>query len=106
MVGSGTQTLGNGAVLVYSSTLVLHNSGVCSNQVVYAPTEDAEICLKDSLYKESNDFQSGLPAHAIKLVLGDFNARVGRETDAHPAPWCYKKKTHITQNPMITENGC
>ena len=42
MVGSGTQTLGNGAVLVYSSTLVLHNSGVCTNWVVYAPTEDAK----------------------------------------------------------------
>ncbi|XP_063691252.1 uncharacterized protein LOC134823648 [Bolinopsis microptera] len=118
MAGSGTQTLSNGAVLVYSgrsngvrregvgvvlskkmkNTLIsytpvsgrvmtarLHSKHInISVTVVYAPTEDAEISLKDSFYKELNDVQSGLPAHDIKIVLGDFNARVGRDTDAHP----------------------
>ena len=39
-----------------------------------------KISLKDSFYNKLNGVQSGLPAHDSKLVLGDFNARVGRET--------------------------
>ena len=118
MPGSGTQILGNGAVLIFSGrsdgirrggvgvvlskkmknalisytpvservmTARLHSKHInISVTVVYAPTEDAENSMKDAFYRELNDVQSGLPAHDIKLVLGDFNARVGRDTDAHP----------------------
>ena len=118
MPGSGTQILGNGAVMIYSGrsdgmrregvavvlskkmknalisytpvservmTARLHSKHInISVTVVYAPTEDAETSKKDSFYRELNDVQSGLPVHDIKVVLGDFNARVGRDCDSHP----------------------
>ncbi|KAL5246977.1 hypothetical protein ACHWQZ_G018993 [Mnemiopsis leidyi] len=118
MPGSGNQTLGNGAVLMFSGradgvrrsgvgiilskkmknslisytpvsdrvmTARLHSKHInISVTVVYAPTEDAEPGTKDAFYRELNDVQSELPAHDIKLVLGDFNARVGRDNEAHP----------------------
>ncbi|KAL5251681.1 hypothetical protein ACHWQZ_G014726 [Mnemiopsis leidyi] len=118
MPGSGNQTLGNGAVLMFSGradgvrrsgvgiilskkmknslisytpvsdrvmTARLHSKHInISVTVVYAPTEDAEPSTKDAFYRELNDVQSELPAHDIKLVLGDFNARVGRDNEAHP----------------------
>jgi hypothetical protein len=118
MAGSGTQTLENGAVLIFSGrsdgvrregvaivlskkmknplisytpvservmTARLHSKHInISVTVVYAPTEDAESNTKDAFYRELNDVQSGLPVHDIKLVLGDFNARVGRDYNAHP----------------------
>ncbi|KAL5268053.1 hypothetical protein ACHWQZ_G004934 [Mnemiopsis leidyi] len=118
MPGSGNQTLGNGAVLMFSGradgvrrsgvgiilskkmknslisytpvsdrvmTARLHSKHInISVTVVYAPTEDAEPGTKDAFYWELNDVQSELPAHDIKLVLGDFNARVGRDNEAHP----------------------
>ena len=66
-------------------TARLHSKHInISVTVVYAPTEDAESTIKDAFYRELNDVQSGLPTHDIKLVLGDFNARVGRDSDAHP----------------------
>ncbi|KAL5251712.1 hypothetical protein ACHWQZ_G014757 [Mnemiopsis leidyi] len=118
MPGSGNQTLGNGAVLMFSGradgvrrsgvgivlskkmknslisytpvsdrvmTARLHSKHInISVTVVYAPTEDAEPSTKDAFYRELNDVQSELPTHDIKLVLGDFNARVGRDNEAHP----------------------
>ncbi|KAL5255627.1 hypothetical protein ACHWQZ_G011008 [Mnemiopsis leidyi] len=66
-------------------TARLHSKHInISVTVVYAPTEDAEPGTKDAFYRELNDVQSELPAHDIKLVLGDFNARVGRDNEAHP----------------------
>ena len=66
-------------------TARLHSKHInISVTVVYAPTEDAECVVKDNFYRELNDVQSGLPTHDIKLVLGDFNARVGRDFAAHP----------------------
>ena len=118
MPGSGTQSLGNGAILIHSGrsdgvrregvavvlskkmknalisyspvservmTARLHSKHInISVTVVYAPTEDAESSKKDEFYRELNDVQSGLPMHDIKLVIGDFNARVGRDSDSYP----------------------
>ena len=66
-------------------TARLHSKHInISVTVVYAPTEDADSTDKDNFYRQLNDVQSGLPSHDIKLVLGDFNARVGRDFTAHP----------------------
>lgn len=65
-------------------TARLHSKHInVSVTVVYAPTEDADSAVKDAFYRELNDVQSDLPAHDIKLVLGDFNARVGRDFTAY-----------------------
>lgn len=44
--------------------------------VAYAPTEDAEETVKTSFYQQLSDTYDELPGHDIKLVVGDFNARV------------------------------
>ena len=44
----------------------------------------AKDSVKDDFYKELSVTQANLPAHDIKLVLGDFNARVGRDTKTWP----------------------
>ena len=66
-------------------TARLHSKHInISVTVVYAPTEDADSIVKDNFYRELNDVQSNLPSHDIKLVLGDFNARVGRDFTSYP----------------------
>ena len=44
--------------------------------VVYAPTEDADDSVKNTFYQQVSDTFDDLPGQDIKLVLGDFNARV------------------------------
>jgi exonuclease III len=42
---------------------------------VHAPTEDKDDDIKDSFYEELEQF----PRYHMKILLGDFNAKVGRE---------------------------
>jgi hypothetical protein len=42
---------------------------------VHAPTEDKTGDVKDSFYEELDKF----PKYHMKILLGDFNAKVGRE---------------------------
>jgi hypothetical protein len=44
---------------------------------VHAPTEDKDDVIKESFYEEQvfNQF----PRYTMKILLGDFNSKVGRE---------------------------
>ena len=44
--------------------------------VAYAPTEDADDTAKTEFYQQLSDTFDELPGHDIKLVMGDFNARI------------------------------
>jgi hypothetical protein len=46
---------------------------------VHAPTEDRPDDVKDSLYEELEHIFDGLPKYYTKILLGDFNAKVGRD---------------------------
>jgi exonuclease III len=46
---------------------------------VYAPTEDKDDDLKDSFYEELEQVLDQFPRYPIKILMGDFNAKVGRE---------------------------
>jgi endonuclease/exonuclease/phosphatase family metal-dependent hydrolase len=46
---------------------------------VHAPTEDKEDVIKDSFYEELEQVFDQFPRYHIKILLGDFNAKVGRE---------------------------
>jgi exonuclease III len=46
---------------------------------VHAPTEDKTDDVKDSFYKELECVFNKLPKYRMKILLGDFNAKVGRE---------------------------
>jgi hypothetical protein len=45
----------------------------------YAPTNDAEEDEKDDFYEALEECYSNLPGHDMKIVIGDLNAKVGRE---------------------------
>lgn len=52
--------------------------------VAYAPTNSYSDHLKDEFYQQLNATFSDLPRHDIKILLGDFNAKLG--TDYHLWP--------------------
>jgi exonuclease III len=46
---------------------------------VHAPYEDMRDDIKDSFYEELGCVFDQCPRHNMKILLGDFNAKVGRE---------------------------
>jgi hypothetical protein len=46
---------------------------------VYAPTEDKTGDVKDLFYKELERVFDKFPKYHMKILLGDFNTKVGRE---------------------------
>ena len=42
----------------------------------HAPTEEKYDAVKDAFYANLEDLYDKCPAHDIKIVLGDFNAKV------------------------------
>jgi hypothetical protein len=46
---------------------------------VHAPTEDKDDVIKDSFYEELEQVFDLFPMYHMKILLGDFNAKVGRE---------------------------
>jgi hypothetical protein len=46
---------------------------------VHAPTEDKIDDMKDSFYEELEHAYDKFPKYHMKILLGDFNAKVGRE---------------------------
>jgi hypothetical protein len=47
---------------------------------VHAPTEDKTDDVKDSFYEELERVFHKFPKYHMKILLGDFNAEVGRKT--------------------------
>jgi exonuclease III len=46
---------------------------------IHAPTEDKTDNVKDSFYEEMEHVFDKFPKYHMKVLLGDFNARVGKE---------------------------
>jgi exonuclease III len=46
---------------------------------VHAPTEDKIDDIKDRLYEELEQVFDKLPKYHMKILFGDFNAKVGRK---------------------------
>jgi exonuclease III len=51
---------------------------------VHAPTEDKDDDTKDSFYEELEKVFDQSPRYHMKILLGDFNAKVGREDIINP----------------------
>ena len=64
---------------------------------VHAPTEDKDDDIKDSFYEEMERLFDQLPMYHMKILLGDFNAKVGRENIFQPTkrPKAYIQKVLI-----------
>jgi hypothetical protein len=46
---------------------------------VHALTEDKDYVIKDSFHEELEEVFDQFPRYHMKMLLGDFNAKVGRE---------------------------
>jgi hypothetical protein len=51
---------------------------------IHAPTNDSEEEAKDQFYEQLKRAYAAYPSHDDKLVMGDANAKVGRETVHQP----------------------
>ena len=56
-----------------------------NNCNAHASTEEKDDAVKDAFYANLEDLYDKWPAHNIKIVLGDFNAKVGQEVFFGPA---------------------
>jgi exonuclease III len=54
---------------------------------VHAPTEDKTDDVKDSFYKELEHVFDKFPKYHMKILLGDFSAKVGRQDIFKPTFW-------------------
>lgn len=63
---------------------------------VYAPTEDKDNEEKELFYEKLVEVYDGAPKRDIKMILGDFNAKVGREV--YYRPTIGKYSLHDTSN--------
>jgi len=50
----------------------------------YAPTEDKADDIKEKFYDELETVVNNLPTHSLKMIVGDFNAKIGRENIYRP----------------------
>jgi exonuclease III len=54
---------------------------------VHAPTEDKINDIKERIYEELEHVFGKFPKYHMKILLGDFNADVGREDIANRTIW-------------------
>jgi uncharacterized Zn-finger protein len=66
---------------------------------VHAPCEDTNDDIKDSFYEELRRVFDQFPRYDMKIVLGDFNAKVGREDIFKPTIW------NETSHEISNDNG-
>ena len=93
--GNNTNTLGTGFAVkkeVVNAVIGFkpENERLCSLRVrgkmfnitfinAHAPTEDTEDQVKESFYETLEKIYEEAPRHDIKIVIGDFNAKIGKE---------------------------
>jgi sorting nexin-29 len=51
---------------------------------VYAPTEEGDDDEKDLFYDELDRLWGLCPRHDVKIIMGDFNSKIGREEEFRP----------------------
>jgi exonuclease III len=67
---------------------------------VHAPTETKEDGIKDAFYAEIEQILNSLPATDVKVILGDFNAQLGKEN-------CFRSVAGMhSLHDFSNDNGC
>ena len=65
---------------------------------VHAPSEEKSDDLKDSLYEELEQVFDHFPKYQMKILLGDFKAKVGRERENSFKPTIGNGSLHEDSN--------
>lgn len=79
-----------------ASLRVRHSAGYLTFIVVYAPTEDKDAATKEEFYSLLDSVVSGCRRRDTLVVLGDFNAVVGKSSVGHNA--CLGPEGYGTRN--------
>jgi hypothetical protein len=66
----------------------------------HSPTEEKEEAVKEEFYNSLEKECGTIPNYDMKLILGDFNTKVGKESYLYPA--CGRHSLHTET--MIMEN--
>jgi len=62
----------------------------------YAPTEDKNNDVKNDFYESLENVYDSLPGNTIKIIVGDLNAQIGRESSHGPT--IGQESLHLTSN--------
>ena len=65
---------------------------------VYAPTEDAASEEKESFYEEVNNTLRRIPRYDLTILLGDLNAKIGKEDFIRPVSGLYSLHEETNDN--------
>jgi hypothetical protein len=65
---------------------------------VHAPTEEKDEMQKDVFYEEMERIYMKAPKHDIKVVMGNFNAKVGKESGLAPNVGNYSLHEEVNNN--------
>ena len=65
---------------------------------VYAPTEEKDNEMKELFYEKLVGVYDGAPKRDIKIILGDFNAKIGREVYYRPTIGKYSLHENSNEN--------
>ena len=63
---------------------------------IHAPTEEKSDLIKEQFYMELENVYDKIPKYDMKIIMGDFNAKVGKERYLTPA--CGKHSLHEETN--------
>jgi exonuclease III len=65
---------------------------------IHAPTEEKEEDIKDQFYERLERTYDEIPRNDIKIILGDFNAKIGKEVMYRPAISTHSKQETSNEN--------
>jgi exonuclease III len=71
---------------------------------VHAPTEDKIDDMKNGFYEELEHMFDNFPKYHMKILLGDFNTKVGRENISNPTIWNESLHEISNDNGVIVVN--
>ncbi|KAI8121895.1 Craniofacial development protein 2 [Lucilia cuprina] len=66
----------------------------------HAPTEEKDEGVKDRFYDRLDDLYDRCPKHDVKIVLGDFNAKIGKENVFGPIVGKFSLHDETSENGM------
>ncbi|XP_022196882.1 craniofacial development protein 2-like [Nilaparvata lugens] len=65
---------------------------------VHAPTNESDEHIKDQFYERLENVYKNTPEHDVKLILGDFNAKLGKEACHRPTIGPYSLHDESNEN--------
>ena len=87
-------------------TVTFHGNPRVTVTVVYAPTESASDAHKDEFYDSLKEHLEAVKKHDIHLLIGDFNARIGKDSHlSNPVvigPHCYHEETNTNGERLVS----